>query len=239
MNENKNSDQKKYLLLGTAAALLIGAFIFGRSIDVPVPEGIQAAEAADLDMENAKAVNIFETDLIIGEQDNPAVTLIEYGSLTCPHCASFHNNIGKQLKEAYKDASVRFIYRDYPLDGYALNAAKLARCDNDKRESFIDLLYDKQKQWARGSREDLKNSLSFLGKMGGLKEKQISDCLKSDDIGKIIADEYSYGTKTFDISATPTIILNGVKAPNGEKYSYYEKMIDKILASHKTDDNNK
>ena len=75
--------------------------------------------------------------------------------------------------------------------------------------------------------------------MGGLKEQQITDCLKNDNIGKIIADEYQYGSKTFDISATPTIILNGNKVPNGEKYTYFEKMIDKILASHTTNANNK
>ena len=166
MSENKNSEKKKYLLLGTAAALLIGAFIFGRAIDIPAPGGMQTAEASDNALSNAKSVEIFETDLIIGQTENPIVTLIEYGSLTCPHCADFHNTIGKKLKEKYKDASVRFIYRDYPLDGYALNAAKLARCDNDKRGSFIDVLYAQQKQWAKGSKEDLIKNLKLHWKNG-------------------------------------------------------------------------
>lgn len=238
MSEENKSNTKKYLLLGTAATLLIGAFIFGRAIDIPAPGGMASANAADIDIQNTKSMEIFATDLIIGETENPIVTLVEYGSLTCPHCADFHNNIGKKLKEHYKDQPVRFVYRDYPLDGYALNAAKLARCDNEKRGSFIDVLYAKQKQWAKGTKEDLLNNLSFIGKMGGLKEQSITDCLKNEDIAKIIVDEYRYGTDTFDISATPTIIIQGIKAPNGEKYAYYEKMIDKILASHKTKENN-
>ncbi|MEM6602554.1 MAG: thioredoxin domain-containing protein [Pseudomonadota bacterium] len=224
--------QKKYLLLGTAAVLLIGAFLFGRWIDIPATYGNAASqEPASQTASSTYQIDVFETDLIIGELENPVITLVEYGSMTCPHCADFHNNIASVLKNKYAEKPVIFIYRDYPLEKFALKAAILARCDESKRQAFVDIIYKKQKSWIRGSESVILQNLNMLAKMGGLSLEAYAACQEDQALIEKIVKERKYGSDHFAIDATPTILINGKKAPNGEDIEYFTQEIDDLLAS--------
>ena len=223
-------ETKKYLLLGTAAILLIGAFVFGKMIDIPNRDnGVAVAQEISSGQEKSSAVEIFADDMILGNQDkNAKVTIIEYASMTCPHCAAFHNGVGQKLYENYvKTNKVRFIYRDFPLDGAALKAAQLAWCDASKRKAFTDILYKKQAEWTKGAtRGDVVQNLEAIGKMGGLSSDKMKECLFSKTLEEQIIARQKHGAENFTIKATPTIFVNG-KAFEGEtSYEDLQKYID-------------
>ena len=118
---------------------------------------------------------------ILGDPDAP-VTLIEYASLTCPHCAQFHTEVLPDLKERYiATGKVRLIYRDFPLDERALMAAALAHCAGpDRYFGFLDVLFETQSSWARA--EDYLGALKKLGKLGGMSDEQMDQCLADDEL---------------------------------------------------------
>ena len=119
----------------------------------------------------ARAAGNAEGDMVVGSDDAP-VTIIEYASMTCPHCADFHLNTYGKLKEAYIDTGkVRLVFREFPLDGLALQASMLARCAGPKRFfAFIDVLFTQQAGWARAS--DPMSALARIGRLGGVGAKK-------------------------------------------------------------------
>lgn len=221
-------DTKKYLLLGTAAVLLIGAFVFGRMIDIPNNNGVALAEEASSSKDTSSAYETFPDDMILGNQDkNAKVTIIEYASMTCPHCAAFHNGVGQKLYENYvKKNKVRFIYRDFPLDGAALKAAQLAQCDSTKRKAFTDTLYKKQSEWTKGDKDSVIQNLKIIGKMGGLSSDKMEECLNSETLEKQIIARQKHGADNFTIEATPTIFINGEAFKGETSYDDLQKYID-------------
>lgn len=223
-----DKNQKKYLLLGTSAMLLIGAFIFGRSIDFPSP-----AVASDMNTttDTVKKIELFPDDLVFGDTAKDVkVTVLEYASMTCPHCAKFHITEGKALREKYaKTKGVKFIYRDYPLDGIALRAAQIARCDAKKQQAFVDIIYAKQANWIAGTPDDIIKNLKVIGRMGGLSDKQIEGCLNDSALASKIAAQRKYAADTFVINATPTIIINGTKIEGEKSFDEYDAIIQKSL----------
>lgn len=237
------SNKKKYGLLALAAVLLIGAFIIGRFIDInpTYDHTTQAAEAH-------KEINIVGEKVILGDlkslpsdnpigdlSDNPVITLIEYGSLTCPHCAEFHENALASIREDYiNNARIKYIYRDYPLDGAALKAALLAKCDISKRTAFLDLLYKKQMQWTQGKTiQDIEKNLMTMGKTGGLSSEKITECLQDKVMIESILSVQQQSGEAFKIEATPTIIINDQKFTGGLKADKLKKILDHLLDSEK------
>jgi protein-disulfide isomerase len=238
-NNNHSSDNtdmpksKRYMLLGTAAALLVGGFLFGKF--GPWPSKPEQATASPLSVggETVKStIKLFPTDEIIGDpSEKPVVTMIEYGSLTCPHCAEFHSEHLQKVKSSYiEKKKIQYIYRDYPLDGAALKAALLARCDLSKRQAFINLLYEKQKEWTKGTTlQDIEKNLTILGRVGGLSAEQVKKCLASEDTIKDILSVQKESDKIFDIQATPTIIINDQKFDGGKNSEELVQIIDALL----------
>ncbi len=139
------------------------------------------------------------------------VTIIDYSSLTCPHCAKFHIETLPVLKANYIDTGkVRFLYRNFPLDGVAHKAAMLASCtSDDKYFQFLDVLFARQRKWAGSN--DPRTELMNLGKMAGIDEKSFDACMKNSELADSILEERLYGEKTYEISSTPTLIIQGKK----------------------------
>ncbi|MGH6903817.1 MAG: DsbA family protein, partial [Geminicoccaceae bacterium] len=145
---------------------------------------------------------------ILGDPQAP-VTIIEYASLTCPHCAQFHTEVLPELKERYiAPGKVRLIYRDFPLDQRALSAAVLAHCAApDRYFSFLDVLFQTQASWAQA--DDHIAALKRLGKLGGLSEEQMNACLADQELTDGILRIRLEGQNQHDISSTPTLIIDG------------------------------
>ena len=164
----------------------------------------------------------------IGSEDAP-VKMIEFASFTCGHCAKFHNEVFPKLKEDFIDSNKMFFtYKDFPLDKYALKASVIARCSgNSKFFSFLKVLYSKQKDWTRT--QDPFKSLLKIAKLGGLKNDEIKVCVGNKSIEDGILKQRLNFSKKFDITATPTIYINGEKYNGDLTYEALKLKLESIL----------
>jgi protein-disulfide isomerase len=164
----------------------------------------------------------------MGDPDAP-VTLIEYASLTCPHCAQFHIEVLPDLKERYISAGkVRLIYRDFPLDQQALTAAALAHCAGpDRYFGFLDVLFETQSSWARA--DDYLGALKKLGKLGGMSDEQIDQCLADQELMDGIMQTRLDGQNEHQVSSTPTLVVNGEVYPGSRSIEALSEVIDPLL----------
>lgn len=146
----------------------------------------------------------------LGSETAP-VTILDYSSLTCSHCARFHIEILPLLKAKYIDTGkVRFIYRNFPLDNTAHKAAMLAGCTSEEKYfPFLDMLFARQRQWAGSN--DPRTELMNLGKMAGIDAKSFAACMQNTALGDAILEERIYGEKEYEITSTPTLIIQGEK----------------------------
>jgi protein-disulfide isomerase len=147
-------------------------------------------------------------DMVIGKAD-AKVTIIEYASLTCPHCATFHAEVLPALKTEYLDTGkAKLIYRDFPLDNLAFAGAILARCGGpEKYFTFLNVLFAQQRQWATAS--DPKAALTQIARLGGVSAEQFDKCLADKALGDYILNARLEGNQKFNVNSTPTLIING------------------------------
>ena len=168
-------------------------------------------------------------DLALGDPDAP-VTVIEYFSLTCPHCRWFHQNIYDPLKRDYVDAGkVRFVARDFPLNAPALQAAVLARCaGRDRYLAFIDVLFSTFDDWA-GSR-DYTEKLAQIGELGGVSRDRFDACLADKDLENAIFQTIASAQAEYDVSSTPTVIVNGERYEGKMSFEALAKHINRLVS---------
>ena len=165
--------------------------------------------------------------------ENAKVTIKVFSSLTCPHCAKFHLNIFKNLKNEYIDNNkVIFEHHSFPLDLAALNAEKVLRATNDYNKSFelLNKIYETQNQWAVGS--DINKINELIKKIAldfGLTPKQIDKFLNDEMIQDQILEERINAQKNYKIESTPTIYINNKKYDGKHEYSSFKKALDKVL----------
>ena len=160
---------------------------------------------------NSQVVDTLEagSPKTLGDSSAP-IEMIEFASLTCGHCAKFHKEVMPLLKRKYIDeGKIYFTYNDFPLDKFALKASIIARCSGDKFFGFLDVFYKKQKDWTR-TKDPLK-SLLKMAKIGGVKDEDIKVCLGNKSIEDNLLKDRLKFSKKYEITATPTIILNGSK----------------------------
>ena len=164
----------------------------------------------------------------IGEQAAP-IEMIEFASLTCGHCAKFHNEVFPKIKKNYIDSGkILFTYHDFPLDKFALKASVIARCSGNKKYfSFLEVLYKKQKDWT--SSQDPFKSLLKIAKLGGLKNDEIKVCVGNKSIEDGILKKRLSSTKKYNIEATPTIYLNGQKYNGDLTYEALKLKLDSLI----------
>ncbi|MEM7023442.1 MAG: DsbA family protein [Pseudomonadota bacterium] len=168
------------------------------------------------------------TEQALGDPNAP-VTIIEYASLTCPHCASFHNDILPELKERYiATGKVRMIYRDFPLDERALMAAALAHCAGPERYfGFLDVLFELQSGWARA--DDYIGELKKLGKLGGMSDEQMDQCLADEDLTNGILQTRLNGQNEHQVNSTPTLVINDKVFSGSRSVEGLSAAIDQLL----------
>ena len=164
---------------------------------------------------------------------NAKVVVKVFSSLTCPHCANFHNSVFNNLKKEYIDKGlVRFEHHAFPLDLEALNAEIVVRCqtDNEKKFKLLEEIYVKQKVWAVGS--DINKINDLIKKIGAkfdLNDKKMNTCLKDSKSQDEILNERIEAQKKYKIQSTPTIIVNEKKYTNKIDYKSFKKVIEKNL----------
>ena len=181
-----------------------------------------AQDASDIDTSMIK-------DMTLGNPDAD-VTVIEYASFTCPHCAAFHEDAFKQLKADYIDTGkINFVYREVFFDRFGLWAAIVARCGDGAENRYFgiaDMMYSKQREWASrdNSPEEIVGQLRTIGKTAGLTDAQLDACFTDADGAQALYAYYVQNSERDGVNSTPTFIINGNKHANMP----YDKMKDII-----------
>ena len=158
------------------------------------------------------------------------VTIITYESLTCSHCADFHKNVYPKLKKEFIDTGlVKIEFRHFPLDMAALNASKIALCNNDGKSDLLHFLFSNQKKWVIGETvEAINENLKKL-----LKNENIvidfEKCTNNKNIEDYVLNDRIEGVKKFKVNATPTIIINNKKFDKPLNYKNLKKFIEKLI----------
>jgi protein-disulfide isomerase len=164
---------------------------------------------------------------------NNIVTVKVFSSLTCPHCADFHNKIYEKLEKEYINiGKVKFEHHSFPLDLAALNAEKILQCDVDSSINFKFLteIYKKQSKWTIGSDINIINSsLKAIGKEFNLTESKMNKCLINKSLEEKILNKRIEAQKNYKVSSTPTIYINEKKYKGSTDYKSFKKTIDKLL----------
>lgn len=198
-------------VLAGAAALGAGSYamLAGQGGQVPARALAQEGEAA---MES----DLLTAPMSIGDADAP-VTIIEYASLTCPHCARFHGIVYPQIKENYVETGqVRFEMREVYFDRPGLWGAMLARCDGGSRYfGILDLLYARQADWSRAdTAQEVVAQLGRIGAQAGLNQEQIQACLSDAALAEALVAQYQTHMEEHQISGTPSFVVNGTMHSN-------------------------
>jgi len=166
-------------------------------------------------------------DHALGDPDAP-VTIIEYSSLTCPHCAHFHEETLPELRERYiATGKVRLVYRDFPLDQRALAAAALGQCVGpDHYFGFLDVMFETQETWAR---EQSLEPLKRLGRLAGMSEEQMNACLQDEELINGILQKRLDAQNEYDIGSTPTFIIGGEAYAGSRSIEEFAELIEPLL----------
>jgi protein-disulfide isomerase len=185
-----------------------------------------AQGAADV----AKPVSL--PDMALGPKD-AAVTITEYASMTCPHCAAFTEKVFPKIKSEYIDTGkIRFVFREFPLDIKAAAGSMLARCiakdDAPKYFAVIDLLFKQQSDWVM---KNTTETLIRIGKQAGLTQAQVEDCLKDQALLDKIAADQKFASEVLKVDSTPTFFINGEKVKGEQTFEEFSKRINAMLKS--------
>jgi protein-disulfide isomerase len=162
-------------------------------------------------------------DEVLGKPDAP-ITIIEYSSLTCPHCAKFHSDTLPQVKKDWIDTGkVKYIVRDFPLDGLAQAAAMISHCSGDRYFAFVDTFFHSQANWEHAANPV--DALKGIARLGGMPADEVDKCLQDRQLLSEIEARKEDGEKVYSIDSTPTFVING-KAISGDKpYEEFAKLL--------------
>jgi protein-disulfide isomerase len=175
--------------------------------------------------DKAKALTVTAGDYSMGSETAPVV-LIEYASMSCPHCAEVHEKIIEPLIPTYiESGKVRYVFRDFPLNAPALEASKLAHCaGKDRYFSFVKVLFQSQPNWVLALPE-----LKKIAAMGGIDEAKYDECQKNKDIENKILTTQKEATDILEVESTPTLFINGHLYDGAYNFEQVSEFIDKLL----------
>lgn len=230
--------------LAACAALALGAMAFASAATAGTPApGIDpmttaAVEApqpvGDVDMKDVLGPQKLP-DRVLGPKD-AKVTVVEYFSMTCPHCRDFENKTFPAIKKKYIDTGkVRYIGRLFPLfspkeDPRGAAASALARCvPASQYYPMIEVLYEQWDNWALPSAQDPKGTLLRISKLAGLTQKGFQDCLTNQQLVDDIFAERNKAEKDYHVEATPTFLINGKRYEGFMTVDEMSALLDKLL----------
>jgi len=208
---------RREFALGTGAIALIGV---GAAVGFSVADSnhpVLAQSAMQAELMKPGPLG----DMSLGDEKAP-VTIIEYASMTCPHCANFHETTYPELKRKYIDTGkVRFIFREFPLDQLAAAAFMLARCGGKERYfPMVETLFQQQRTWAVPRPLQ---PLMAIGKQAGLSEAGFNECLKNQQVLDGIEDVRKRAAEKLNVQSTPTFFVNGKQLRGSTTLAEFEK----------------
>ena len=182
--------------------------------------------------EVAKPVSL--PDMALGPAD-AKVTITEYASMTCPHCAAFNAEVFPKIKSEYIDTGkVRYIFREFPLDIKAAAGSMLSRCiakdDAPKYFAVVDVLFRQQMDWAYNAKSTTEG-LGRIGKQAGLSQDQVETCLKDQALLDKIAADQKYAADVLKVNSTPTFFVNGDVIKGEASFDTFDAKIKSLLKS--------
>ena len=179
---------------------------------------------------SAKLTDLQEGEWILGNINAP-ITMIEYASMSCPHCAAFHIETLPIIKKEYIDTGkVKLIFRDFPFNLPALQGSMITKCvGEDLYFKYLDALFSLQKKWvkSKGSRESLFNILSNTG----MTKEEFDGCLNNKDLENKILSHQIRAHEEFNIKTTPSFIINGRLIEGNKSIDTFRKTFDSILSN--------
>ncbi|MCX2695940.1 MULTISPECIES: DsbA family protein [Ochrobactrum] len=187
------------------------------------------SRSADASVDAAKVAEAGKLkDMVYGKADAP-VTIVEYASLTCSHCADFAINTFPKIKEKYIDTGkVRLIFREFPFDPRATAAFMLARCaPEDRYFPMIEVFFKQQQQWAGAA--DGEAALLQIAKLAGFTQESFKACLTNQQLLDDVRATMERGSQEFGVNATPTFFINGQKYAGALSVDEMSAIIDKLL----------
>ena len=217
-----SSHRGLFEMVAVAGLTIAGCFaVLG---DAAVPALAQGAGVALDELMAGEAL----PDVALGAGEAP-VTIVEYASMTCGHCASFSATTFPELKSKYIDlGKVRFILREFPLDPLAAAGFMLARCaGDDKRNAIVDLLFAQQKNWALSDKP--LEALAALLKQTGMSQKTFDACLQNDDLRDKVYKVHDRAAEKLGVTSTPTFFINGKKETGEMRPDALAKLLDPLL----------
>jgi protein-disulfide isomerase len=206
-----------YIVGAVAAVVLIGGVVYWRTGSA----GGATGEKTDPDVAALLAPGPLP-DLSLGKEDAPN-TIVEYASMTCPHCAQFHKTVLPELQTKYIDTGkARLILREFPLDGLAVAAFMLARCAGpDRYYPVVGALFDTQETWAVAG-TDGKEKLLLVAKQAGFSKEKFDQCLADKELFNKIVETRKRGHETFGVDSTPTFFVNGKRMAEDQTLAAFE-----------------
>jgi protein-disulfide isomerase len=206
-----------YIAGVVAAAVLIGGVVYWRTGSA----GGATGEKTDPDVAQLMAPGPLP-DLSLGKEDAPN-TIVEYASMTCPHCAQFHKTVLPELQTKYIDTGkARLILREFPLDGLAVAAFMLARCAGpDRYYPVVGALFDTQESWAVAGPEG-KEKLLLVAKQAGFSKEKFDQCIADKELFNKIVETRKRGHEQFGVDSTPSFFINGKRMTGEQTVAAFE-----------------
>lgn len=210
---------RRHILAGIGTAALAGPVIVG---------GTHSASAQDVN-----AAELLKPgplgDKVLGSDSAP-VTIVEYASVTCPHCATFHEQTYPTLKSKYIDTGkVRLIFREFPTQPapVAIAGFMLARCAGEKYYPMLDAIFSQQRSWA----QDPYQGFLRIARQAGFTQESFEACLKDEKLAEQIQQVAQRGNVEFKVESTPTFFINGKRYVGGMSAAELEKILEPLLKS--------
>ena len=169
-------------------------------------------------------LTVHPDDRILGNPDAP-ITIVEYASMTCPHCAHFNEDVLPAVKKKWIDTGkAKLVLRDFPLDDEAVHASMIARCaPPDRFYAFVDTFFADQTKWVEAS--DYQAELTRLAELGGMGKDQIDKCLSDKKLeNQVLASRLAAGNQ-LGVNATPTFFVNGTKFTGEPTVASFDQLL--------------
>ena len=176
-------------------------------------------------------LDIAEDDFIIGVENAP-ITIIEYSSLSCSHCADFHNDTLTDLIKEYVDTEkVRFVFRDFPFNYPALLGSMVLRCiPQEVRYDYMNALFQLQPTWVSKNNDKTIQELYKIMQSGGMKKEEFASCISNKDLEEEILQGVINAQNEYNIRSTPSFLINGILVEGNKTIKEFRQIIDKILS---------